>query len=56
MPGMCGKRIFLKKREARWAANRLMERRERRNKPRRLRVYFCRKCGGWHLTKQDKIS
>lgn len=43
--GPCGKRNFRSKQAARDAT---------RHVHHRLRVYFCRLCGGWHVTNRDK--
>lgn len=45
----CGKVRYESKRQAATVRNAVMRRHNRRVK--RLRIYPCANCGGWHLTK-----
>jgi len=45
---ICGKKIYRSERQAKQVRN------LREKDARELRVYFCKGCPGWHLTKKFK--
>lgn len=53
---LCGKKRY-SKRDARTALNARTKGRNRirHGRPAALRIYECRKCGGWHLTHTEKL-
>lgn len=50
---LCNKKIYVTKKDAQTAKN-IRHNFSHNNKP--LRIYYCNKCKGWHLTKTKLLQ